>query len=248
MSKLKKNDILGIKVCNMTMPQAVAKVSEFVESMRPHLVVTPNPEIIVSSANDSEIKDILNNAALALPDGVGVTLAGKVLERPFCERVPGIELMENAVRQAAEKNYGVYLLGASPAVVQVAAANLRKKHPALRVLGTMHGYFKTEEEEQEVIDDILDAAPDILFVGMGSPRQEKWAAKHLQKLRVPVIICVGGSFDVISGYLKRAPLWMQRLCIEWLYRLFQEPKRWKRILVLPWFLWKVFEKKRNSTE
>ena len=236
--------ILGINIHNLTMQQAVALVGEFVESQQPHLIVTPNPEIIVSSLNDPEIKEILNNAALALPDGVGAVLAGKILGTPFKERVPGIELMQNVVQLASEKSYGIYLLGASPAVVQTAAKKLTQKHSALRILGTMHGFFMRTDEEAHVISDILDAAPDILFVGMGSPLQEKWAAQNLHKLRVPVIICVGGSFDVISGYLKRAPKWMQQLSIEWLYRLFQEPKRWKRMLVLPVFILKIIRLRR----
>ncbi|MFA5929099.1 MAG: WecB/TagA/CpsF family glycosyltransferase [Candidatus Margulisiibacteriota bacterium] len=241
-----KIDILGVKIDDLTMPEAVAKVDEYVQSFQPHLIVTPNPEIIISTKTDQEIKDIVNSAALALPDGVGVVLAGKLLNTPFQSRVPGIDLMENTVRLAAEKSYGIYLLGASPAVVQIAAKKLQGQYPQLRVVGTMHGYFKTEEEEQEVIADILEAKPDILYIGMGSPRQEKLAAKYLQKLLVPVIICVGGSFDVISGYLKRAPKWMQKTGLEWLFRFFQQPSRWRRMLALPWFLWLVFNSRKGD--
>ena len=235
--------ILGIQINNLSMKQALERVNSFVENMRPKLVVTPNPEIICSAQRNEDILSVINNADLALADGVGVTLAGKILGCPFVERVPGIDLMDNTIKLAAEQNYGIYLLGASPAVVQVAAQKLNAQYPKLRVLGTMHGYFSTKEEEQAVLEDILDAQPDILYVGMGSPRQEQWACQNLQKLGVPVIICVGGSFDVISGYLKRAPKWMQRLGVEWLYRLFQEPKRWRRMLVLPWFLGLVCWKK-----
>jgi N-acetylglucosaminyldiphosphoundecaprenol N-acetyl-beta-D-mannosaminyltransferase len=252
---LERISILNIPIHNLTMPQAVAKVDEFVQTFQPHLVVTPNPEMIVASETDAELRGILSNAALALADGVGVVLAGKMMGTPFQARVPGIDLMQEVVKLAAEKQYGIYLLGASPAAVQTAAKNLKTRYPMLRVLGTMHGYFKegsgvkgqgargddVPETEEDVIADILDAQPDILFIGMGSPRQEKLAARYLQKLRVPVILCVGGSFDVISGYLKRAPRWMQVFGIEWLYRLFQQPSRWRRMLVLPVFLGKVLK-------
>jgi len=238
---MKKISILGVNINNLSFADILLKIDEFIYSMSPNLIVTPNAEIIVSATKDDDIKNILNSASISIPDSIGVILAGKYLKTPFKERIPGIDLMMEILKQATSKKYGIYLLGASPAVIQTAAKNINKKYPDLRILGTMHGYFKNDEE-QEVLDDILDANPDILFVGMGSPYQEKWAIKHLHKLRVPVIMCVGGSFDVISGYLKRAPKWMQKIGLEWLYRFMQQPSRLKRILVLPFFIYLLIKK------
>jgi N-acetylglucosaminyldiphosphoundecaprenol N-acetyl-beta-D-mannosaminyltransferase len=148
-------------------------------------------------------------------------------------------------REAAENGRSVFLLGAAPSVADAAAQVLAGRYPGLKLAGAQHGYFKVSEET-DVIARIRRAAPDLLFVGMGMPAQEKWIAKNLQALGVPVVMGVGGSFDVLSGRVGRAPLWMRRAGVEWLYRLVREPWRWRRIAQLPVFAWKVIRQRKTN--
>lgn len=160
----------------------------------------------------------------------------RVLGLPVTERVSGLDLMESICKRAGERMYSVYLLGARPGVAEEAARVLESRCPGLRVVGAQHGYF-TPEEEQGVVRAVAEAAPDILFVAFGAPKQEKWIRQHLAELRVPVAIGVGGSFDVLAGRVRRAPRWMQRAGLEWLYRAVREPSRLPRLWVLPRLVW-----------
>lgn len=222
----------GIKVDNVTLEEALSKVKEFLSSGSHHLIVTPNPEIIVASQNDPELRGIINSASLRVPDGISMVVVSKILGKPLKERVAGIDLMMKVVGLKKK----VFLLGGEPGVAEEAAGKL----PGANIVGTYHGYF---EEDAEVLKKIRDTRPDILLVGLGAGRQEKWISGHLKELDVPVSMVIGGSLDVISGRKKRAPEWIQKLYIEWLYRLFTEPKRWKRQLALPKFLWLTFTNK-----
>jgi N-acetylglucosaminyldiphosphoundecaprenol N-acetyl-beta-D-mannosaminyltransferase len=231
-------DFAGIKVDNVTISEAVAKANEFITSGKPRLIVTPNPEIIVASQDDPELKEIVNSADLRLPDGVSMVVVSRILGNPLKERVSGIDLMLKLIELSARKGYKVFFLGGSPGVAEDAAENLMFQFSKLEVAGTRDGYFK---KDTEVIEEIKDTRPDILFVGLGAGRQERWLNRHLKELNVPVSMVVGGSLDVISGKKRRAPAWIQKLYIEWLYRLFTEPNRWKRQLALPKFLWLMFK-------
>ena len=168
-------------------------------------------------------------------DGAGVLWAAKVLDLPLRERVPGVDLTQAICEMAAREGYGVYFLGAAPGVAEKAAAVLRGRFPGLRVVGTHDGYFPPEEEER-LVEEIRAARPDVLFVALGMPKQEQWIRKHQERLGVPVLMGVGGSFDVISGNLPRAPQWMQNFGLEWLYRVYLEPQRLPRLLALPRFV------------
>ncbi|MEA3493399.1 MAG: WecB/TagA/CpsF family glycosyltransferase [Candidatus Margulisiibacteriota bacterium] len=230
-------DFAGIEVDNITLEGAVSKVKEFVASGKPHLIVTPNPEIIVASQKYPELKEIINSADLRVPDGISMVVVSRMLKNPLKERVSGIDLM---LQICKETNFKIYLLGGEPGVAVEAAGKLTKKCPGLNVVGNTDGYFI---DDQKVIKGIRDTKPDILFVGLGAGRQERWIKKHLQGLNVPVCMVIGGSLDVISGRKKRAPKWTRKLYIEWLYRLVSEPKRWKRQLALPKFLYLTLFKK-----
>lgn len=238
MRSLDRVEILGIPFDKVTMDEAVRRVATFIEEGGPHLVVTPNPEIVYASKTDPELRDLLRAASLVVPDGAGIVWASRYLGDPVPERVPGIDLMAGLLEMSSRRGFRVFLLGSRPGVAEEAAHRLRQAYPGLSVAGTLHGYFRPEEEGQ-VIRTIRAAAPDILLVGMGAPRQEKWLARNLQRLGVPVGLGVGGSLDVWAGRARRAPPWMRRANLEWLYRLYREPRRAIRMLALPRFAWAV---------
>lgn len=235
---MKTIDFAGIKVDDYTLVEATAKVEEFSQDSNPHLIVTPNPEIIVSSQKDRELKDIINSASLRVADGISMVVVSRILGKPLRERVTGIDLMLKIVEQSSKKGRKIFLLGSKEEIVKEAAVKLLAKYSGISIVGIHHGYFG---EDIKVIKAIKDTKPDILFVGLGAGRQEKWLSKHLNELNVPVAMVIGGSLDVISGQKKRAPKWIQALYIEWLYRLITEPNRWKRQLALPQFLWLMFK-------
>jgi len=200
----------------------------------------------LAAQNDPDLRQIMENAALVVPESWGIQWASRRLGEPLKEFTPGIDLMQALCAIAEQDARPVYLLGSAPGAATAAAAKLHERFPNLVVVGTDHGYFGPAEEAQ-VIRRILDVKPTLLFVGMGMPAQEKWIARNLAALKVPVVMGVGGSFDVLSGELKRAPAWMRRSGVEWLYRLAQEPWRWRRIAMLPIFAGKVLRQKWRGT-
>jgi len=224
-------NILGVKIDNLISDEAVRKAEMMLSSGIPGMIVTPNPEMIMACRKDIELKDIVNRAQVSVPDGVGLMIAGRMIGKKFKSRIAGIDLMLRLVDLAKEKGYRIFLFGGAEGVAEEAAKNLRAN-----VVGTFQGYSMND---QIVVNKIKEARPDMLFVGLGSPKQEKWASKHLMELNVPLVMCVGGSMDVIAGRVKRAPQFMRYAGIEWLWRLIIEPKRWIRMMVLPAFLVKV---------
>jgi N-acetylglucosaminyldiphosphoundecaprenol N-acetyl-beta-D-mannosaminyltransferase len=229
-------ELLGVPVHRTDVAAALHRISQFIEEGVPHQVVTPDSCALVRARHDPELMRILQSADLVTPDGAGLVWMAKVMGLPLWERVSGVDLMDHICELAAEKGYSIYLLGAAPGVAALAAVRLQERHPGLTVCGVMHGYF-APDQELEVVRDIAAAKPHILFVALGVPRQEKWIRQHLDELAVPVAIGVGGSFDVLSGRVKRAPMWMQRWGLEWLWRAAREPSRLPRLLALPRFVW-----------
>ena len=236
----KTRDFAGVLVDNVSVDEALDRVKEMVCTKKSHLIVTPNPEIIVAAQKDDDLKNIINSADLRLPDGISLVVASKLMRRPLRERVTGIDFMLRVLSWAATKNKKIFLLGSQPDIVNEAAANLIKKFPGLNIVGMQHGYFKNDAA---VITIVRNARPDFLFVGLGAGWQEKWLARHLSELEVPVAMVIGGSLDVLSGRKKRAPQLIQKLWLEWLYRLAKEPQRLKRQLALPRFLRLILFKK-----
>ena len=223
--------ILDVDIDNVSMQKALARIDQMLKTRNHNLIVTPNPEMIIASQNDLDIRNIINTASLAAADGVGLMLAARMLGRKFKERIAGIDLMLKIIDLAEHNNISLFLFGGKQGVADEAAKRIKAK-----VVGTHQGFFYND---RDVVDLIKRAKPDILFVGLGSPKQEKWASKHFRELGVPLIMCVGGSLDVISGRVKRAPSFMRKIGLEWLWRLILEPKRWRRMLNLPLFLMKV---------
>ena len=231
-------DFAGVKVDNLNMLEALERVGFYLSENKPHLIVTPNPEMIVACQTDIELKQTLNTADLRVPDGISMVVVSRIKGQPLKERVSGIDLMLEIINAYA-KNKKIYLLAGAPGITQEASIVLARKFPWINIVGTHDGYFTTKDENN-LIQEIRTLQPDMIFVGLGAGKQEKWLHRHLSELRVPLAMTIGGSLDVISGRKKRAPIWAQKLYIEWLYRLIVEPQRWKRQLALPKFLWLMF--------
>ena len=231
-------EILGVKVDKVGMAEAVEVFKKLMEADGLSRIVTPNPEIILSAQNDEKIKDVLNSADLAIPDGVSILKAAKKLGQPIKERVTGVDFTFEALKYLAECGKSAYFLGAKPGIAEAAAKNISEQIPGLKIAGFGDGYFK-KEEESSVIEQINSSGADFLCLALGAPKQELFAFEHAGELCCKAAIGVGGAFDVWSGTLKRAPLFYQKLGIEWLYRLIQEPARIKRMIRIPMFLMKV---------
>lgn len=228
-----KTEILGIPVDALTLREAAGKLEHYIREGVPRLVVTANPEIIMLARKDAEFRQILAGADMITADGIGVVVAARLLGRPLKDRVTGIDLSRELFRAACRHGYRVYLLGAKPGVAEQAAHNLAGDFPGLRIVGCHDGYFS---DDGPVVADIRAKGPDILLVALGMGKQEKWIWRHRKELGVPVSIGVGGSLDVYAGIARRAPRWVQKMGLEWLYRLLREPSRFGRMLVLPYFL------------
>ncbi len=211
-----------------------AHISDVISRNEKELWVTANPEIIERSFNDAALRAVLQDRSVVFPDGVGILWASKILGTPLKERLSGIDMIP------LFKGLSVYCLGARASVVKKAAAQLGVQ--GMRVVGAFHGYFD-ELEERHVLDELKRLRPQVLLVGLGMGRQEKWLADHIEELPINIAVTVGGSFDVISGEKQRASLWVRKVHLEWLYRLCQEPKRLIRQWVLLKFVVRVLIKK-----
>lgn len=234
-----RENYLGVNVCNVDNKTVIDEIDRIIEKRDPSFVVAINPEKIMKALNDQELMELLNSAAIQIPDGVGVLIASKLKGGKIKKRVTGIDLMHGICKEAAIKGYRVYLLGAKPGVAEQAGGILQKTYSGLNIVGIQDGYF---EDIKLVLEDIKEKTPDILFVAMGSPKQEYWIRDNMENLRVPLFMGVGGSFDVTCGNIKRAPKWMCKMGLEWLYRLIKEPWRIARMMVLPKFLIRVIFK------
>ena len=240
---LEKVEILGVNVNSLTMAEAVETVKNFIEKGERRLIATANAEMIMRATYDVELKTILNAADLVVPDGAGTVWAAGYLGHPMPERVAGYDLSQELMRLAPSKKYKLYFFGSAPGIADLAKAKAEKWYPGIDIVGTRNGYFSAEDE-QSIIADIKAKRPDILLVALGVPKQEKWLYTHLDELNVPVSIGVGGSFDVMAGVMKRAPLWMQKAKLEWLYRGLKQPSRIGRLMALPKFVFKVMGSKK----
>lgn len=234
--------ILEVNIDRLDMQGAVERVKDLLKEDCPSLIVTPNSEMLAAAAEDAELARILNSADLAVPDGAGVILASKIMGQKLPERVAGFDLITELFAELENEKHNFYFLGSKPGIVDKAAAELKKRHPNLNIAGYHHGYLDRELQEQ-VINEINEKEIDLLLVGMGVPLQERFLDKNLAELKVKAAITVGGSFDVIAGEVERAPIWMQKAGLEWLYRLIQEPSRFGRMLLLPKFIYLVIKAK-----
>lgn len=241
---MEKVNILGVNVDNVTMDGAVSRVMGFLDETAPHAVFTPNSEIIMVAYKDEAFCKELNDASLVIPDGIGVVYASRILKAPLPERVAGFDLASRLIEKLSGGEKSFYFFGGKPGVAETAKENLLKKYPDLNICGLSDGYFD-EEKEKAIIEDIKEKKPDVLFVCLGAPKQEKWINEHKDELGAKVLMGIGGSLDVFAGTVDRAPEFYQKHGLEWLYRLLKQPSRFMRMLALPKFgLTVLFKGKR----
>ncbi len=224
--------ILGIPIHDVTLDEAVEQAAAWVREGGVHQMATVNPEFVMAARRDPAFRAVLEGADLCLPDGVGITLAARYLGRPLRERVAGVDLAEALAARAAREGWRLFLLGAAPGVADRAASILAARYPGLIVAGT-HAGSPRREEEDDIVRRVRDARADILLVAYGAPAQDLWLARNLARTGAKVGVGVGGAFDYIAGVVPRAPRWMRRAGLEWLYRLIRQPWRWRRQRVLP---------------
>jgi N-acetylglucosaminyldiphosphoundecaprenol N-acetyl-beta-D-mannosaminyltransferase len=237
--------ILGLPVDGITYDQWLELIGVWINnSRRVHQVCTINPEFIMIARSDPNFRNILRRADLCVPDGVGLLWAARHLGRPLPQRVTGSDGLPIIAERAAREGWRLYFLGAAPGVAERAAEILQARHPGLQIVGTYSG-SPAPEEEDEIVQRVNASGADILFVAYGAPRQDKWIARNTPRLRVKMAMGVGGTFDFITGTIPRAPVWMQRLGLEWLFRLYLQPWRIKRMSRLPRFVLAVLLKGRR---
>ena len=245
-------EMMGCFIDNLSMAETLQKIDGFIQSGKPHQHVAVNVDKLVKANKDPSLRKIINDCALINVDGMPVVWASRLLGKPLKERVAGIDLYTALIQRAAEKGWRVYLLGASEEVVRSVKAIHEKQSPGLKIAGFRNGYWQPEEEAA-VVSSIADSRPDLLFVAISSPKKERFLGAYQAHMKIPFAMGVGGSFDVIAGKTKRAPLWMQQCGLEWFYRFLQEPaKMFKRYFVddvmFFWLLIKAYCKKSPGSQ
>lgn len=236
-----KEKVLGIKVNTENYDELIEEIFGRIERKEKSLIVAINPEKIIKAKEDPALKKLLNEAEIQIPDGIGVILASKIQKGQITSRVTGVDMMMRLCAEAAKRGKAVFLYGGKPGVADKASEKLKELYPEINIAGTQHGY---EKDNDKIIAKINEAKPDILFVAMGSPKQENWINANRDNLYPTIYQGVGGSFDVLAGNVKRAPEAFQKMGLEWFYRLMKEPKRIKRQMALPLFLLEVARSKK----
>lgn len=230
---MEKINIRGVHFDNVTMDEAIDICKGFLRGEGAKIIHTPNAEITQLCVEKEDIKNTVNSADLIIPDGAGVILASKILKRRLKCKVAGIELCENLCRISGEMNAKIFFLGGKPGIAEKAAQQLKEKYPDMLIAGINDGYFKNDAE---IIEKINNSGADIVFVCLGVPKQEQWMVSHRNELNVKLMGGFGGSFDVLSGTIERAPKFFIKCNLEWFYRLIKEPKRIGRMMKLPKFV------------
>ena len=232
--------ILGVEIDNINIDEAGKITKELIENSNKscELIVAPNVEFIMTAQKDKEFFDILKSAKLATPDSVGVEIAGKLQKKPLKQRIPGQAYFRKVLECGEKEGWTFYLLGGKGDTVQKAIDNIKKMYPKINIVGAHEGFFE-KDSEQQVIDEINTLQPNVLFVAMGAPAQEKWIYKHKNELKVDVSAGQGGTFDYEAGNIRRAPRWIQKIGMEWFWRLILQPSRIVRMMALPQYLIRI---------
>ncbi len=231
--------ILGVRVDALTYAELLEHIAAFIASGKPHQIATVNPEFVMEAQRNEPFRAVLEQADLCVADGVGLLWAARRQGQRLPERVTGSDALPLIAERAARTGWRLYLLGAGPGVAEQAGRILQARYPGVIIAGTYAG-SPAETDAAGIIGRICAARPDVLFVAYGAPKQDLWIARYKAALGVPVMIGVGGAFDHLTGVRPRAPAWMQRLNLEWLFRLITQPWRWRRQLALPRFVWAVW--------
>lgn len=246
----------GVSFSNIDRRRLFTDIGHAISDRTPRYIVTPNVDQVVMLYKSDELRRIYEGAWLSLVDGMPLILAGRILGVRFKEKLSGSDLFGEICALSSEKGYSVFFLGGKPGSAQKSAEILMSRHPNLRVVGVYappYGFEKDAKENRKVIDMLKEAKPDMLFIGLGAPKQERWIHNNIAEYGAPISMGIGGTFEFTAGIVKRAPAWMQNMCLEWLWRLVMEPGRlWKRYLVddmlFFWILlkemWRVWIRKR----
>lgn len=237
-------DLFGTRIDALTMDQTLDRLDDAIRAKRHTLVGVVNAAKMVSMQNNPDLRKSVQSADMILADGMAVVWASRLLGRPLPERVTGIDLMLRLFQRSRERGYGIYCLGATQEILDRFVERMRADHPGVRIVGAHHGYFQPADEPR-LVEEIAASKADILFAAMSSPKKENFMEKWQSQMNVTVLHGVGGAFDVLAGLVRRAPESWQKLGLEWLYRLLQEPGRlWQRYLVtnsvFTWMVVKAF--------
>ncbi|MBD8048015.1 MAG: WecB/TagA/CpsF family glycosyltransferase [Clostridium argentinense] len=235
---------MGIELLNYTIFSGSKKeLIDYVIKKDKINIVSGNPEILnLGLKNETLFRTFTSNDSVIIPDGIGTVIASKMVKTPVKEKIAGIEVMEDLIKYCESEGKSIYLLGTSQENLDGCINKLRLKYPKINIVGSHNGYFDMNNCDY-IVEEIKEKSPYALFIAMGAPRQENFIIKYMDELPCSIFMGVGGSFDVISGKLKRAPQWMRNLGLEWLYRTIKEPSRVKRLGEIPKFLYKVNKSK-----
>lgn len=235
-------DIMGVPVFSERFETAIDQAVDFLREDRLHMICTPNTEFIMRAQEDAAFLDLLNRSDLNIPDGFGLVLASRVNHLGLEEKIAGVEFMDRLLAHCASAGERVYFLGGAQESLERAIERILETYPTLQVAGSHHGFFDAADEPR-ILDGINRTQPAVLFVALGSPKQEWWIDRHREALGARLAIGVGGSLDIWSGQAKRAPAWMIAMGLEWLYRLFRQPSRIGRMMVIPRFMWRLLKQR-----
>ncbi|MFB5195052.1 WecB/TagA/CpsF family glycosyltransferase [Neobacillus sp. KR4-4] len=241
-------NILGINFLNKRFNEVVEILIKAIHDQKKYFIVTANPEIVMYAKDHPEYLTIVQSADMIVPDGAGIIIASKILNQPIYERVTGYDLTIRLLEEANKKKWSIYLLGGKEETNQKAVATIQRQFNQIHIAGSHHGFF--DWQKNTITSEIKAKGPDIIFVALGFPRQEKWIKENLPYFSKGLFMGVGGSIDVLAGEVQRAPRIWQKINLEWLYRLITQPSRWRRMLAIPKFLSQIFKVKltRNRTE
>lgn len=242
--------MLGVWIDNIDFDEAIEKICQFIKNGKPALVVTPNVDHIVKLQRDHEFREIYKNASLIIPDGTPLLWAARLLGSSLKEKISGSDLFPRLCEVAAKKGYRLFFLGGRGNVAFEASEILKAKYPGLQIAGVYsppYGFEHNEMENLKIVNMIKKSGADILFVGLGAPKQEKWISNNMSEYHVAVSIGIGASFEFAAGHIIRAPLWMQKAGLEWFWRFMMEPRRlWKRYFVEDLaFFWLILKQIRG---
>jgi len=242
---------LNIQIDNLTMQEALDEIRSIIESGSPGYVVTPNVDHIIKIENDNDFRQVYQNADLVLTDGKPLIWISRLMGTPIKEKISGSDLFPELCQMAAQKGYKIFLLGAADGIAVKAAENMKTLYQGIQIAGTYSppfGFEQNIEEINKVIKKVQDTKPDILVVGLGAPKQEKFIYNYLEQLNVPVSLGLGASIDFMAGNIRRAPKWMSELGLEWFYRFLKEPRRlFKRYFIDDFKIFILVWKYRKST-
>ena len=238
---MQKVEILNFFFNSLKKNELLKQLYKKINNKEKTFLVTANPEIVMYANKDAGYKDIVQGADYLIADGYGIILASKLLGKPLPERIPGFEIMTTLLEEGNRQGWSVYFFGAKEEVVSKAVTTVTERYENLTIAGYHNGYF--DWNDTYVQEEIKATEPDLIFVALGFPKQEQWISSNINHFNKGIFIGIGGSFDVLAGAVKRAPLIWQKLNLEWLYRLIKQPSRWRRMLALPHFILKVMKVK-----